>query len=143
MKHNTHIYIAVKTIEFLYEGLDNLHYSRGSKARTSTRSKKKREGKKLQRMLRHYQDVISEATWVPDDILNDKVLFHTFKLFTDVEFSESEYLAKEIHKEKYYRTTGGGGLPYKVDYLARVISDMKKLRDYNDRFTMQQLMYQF
>jgi hypothetical protein len=144
MKHNTHIYLASKGIEFLYEGLDNLRYSTsGRKAASNTRSKHRREGKVLQRMLMHYQSVISEASWAPDDILNDKSQYHTFKLFTTQEFPHSESYAKEIHRNKYFRASGGGGLPYKVDHLARVISDMDKLRRYNDRCSMNQIMYQF
>jgi len=144
MKHNTHIYLAAKGIEFLYEGLGNLHYvTSNRKAVSSTITKRRREGKILQRMLMHYQDMISEASWAPDDILNDKTLYHTFKLFTEREFPDSRDYAKEIHKGTYYRASGGGGLPYKVDHLARVISDMDKLRKYNDRCSMNQIMYQY
>jgi len=70
-------------------------------------------------------------------------MYHTFKLFTEKEFPNSKNFAKEIHQEIYYRASGGGGLPYKVDHLSRVISDMNKLRNYNDRFSMNQIMYYF
>jgi len=144
MKHNTHIYLAMKGIEFLYEGLENLHYAKSKKkAASKTITKIRQEGKTLQRMLLHYEDVISEASWAPDDILFDKTQYHTFKLFTEKEFPNSASFAKEIHKKKYFRASGGGGLPYKVDHLARVISDMDKLRRYNDRCSMQQIMYQY
>lgn len=144
MKHNTHIYLAIKGIEFLYEGLSNLHYAKSKKkAASTTISKRRREGKILQRMLMNYRDVISEASWAPDDILNDKSQYHTFKLFTERDFPHSSSFAKEIHKNSYYRASGGGGLPYKVDHLARVISDMDKLRRYNDRCSMKQIMYQY
>ncbi len=144
MKHNTHIYLAAKGIEFLYEALNNLRYAGSNrKVRSSTVSKLRQEGKILQRMLMHYQDMISEASWAPDDIIGDKYQYHTFKLFTEREFPDGSSFAKEIHKGKYYRASGGGGLPYKVDHLARVISDMDKLRRYNDRCSMNQIMYQF
>ena len=144
MKHNTHIYLAAKGIEFLYEGLWNLRYATvNRRAASSTRTKRRREGKVLQRMLMHYQDAISEASWAPDDILNDKSQYHTFKLFTDRDFPNSRPFAKEVHEDKYYRASGGGGLPYKVDHLARVVADMDKLRRYNDRCSMNQIMYQF
>ena len=144
MKHNTHIYLAAKGIEFLYEGLGNLSYAdTNKKVSSSTRAKRRREGKVLQRMLMHYQDVISEAAWAPDDIINDKSQYHTFKLFTEQEFPDSRSFAREIHRDTYYRASGGGGLPYKVDHLARVISDMDKLRRYNDRCSMNQIMYQY
>ena len=144
MKHNTHIYLASKAIEFLYEGLGNLHYKESNrKAASATISTRRREGKILQRMLMHYQDAISEATWAPDDILNDKSQYHTFKLFTEREFPNSSSYARETYYDIYHRASGGGGLPYKVDHLARVISDMEKLRKYNDRCTMKQIMYQY
>ncbi len=144
MKHNTHIYLAAKGIEFLYEGLGNLRYATTDrKALPKTIRKRRQEGKVLQRMLMHYQDMISEASWAPDDILCDKSKYHTFKLFTDREFPDSRKFAVETHNKKYYRAEGGGGLPYKIDHLARVISDMDKLRKYNDRCSMNQIMYQF
>jgi len=144
MKHNTHIYLAVKAIEFLYEGMANISYAGSGRAVDSKKIREKRaSAKKLQRMLMHYQQVISEASWAPDDILNDKSQFHTFKLYTDEEFPGGAAFAKEVHKDKYYRAKGGGGLPYKVDHLSRVIADMDKLRRYNDRCSMEQIMYQY
>lgn len=144
MKHNTHIYLAAKAIEFLYEGMANLSYAKSGKAVDAKKLREKRaSAKTLQRMLMHYKDVISEASWAPDDILNDKSQFHTFKLYTDEEFPGGVAFAKEIHKDIYYRAKGGGGLPYKVDHLSRVIADMDKLRRYNDRCSMEQLMYQY
>ncbi|HQL71308.1 MAG TPA: hypothetical protein PLA77_10785 [Bacteroidales bacterium] len=144
MKHNTHIYLAYKAIEFLYEGSSNIIDSKTGNAIIEKRKKALRiTAKELQRMLMHYIEFIDEATWAPDDIINDKAIYHTFKLFTDQEFPGSRSFAKEVHFEKYYRASGGGGLPYKVDHLARVISDMIKLRLYNDRFSMNQIMYQY
>jgi len=144
MKHNTHIYLAAKAIEFLYEGMANLTYAGSGRAVDAKKLREKRaSAKTLQRMLLHYQQVISEASWAPDDILNDKSQFHTFKLYTDKEFPGGSSFAKEIHKEKYYRAKGGGGLPYKVDHLSRAIADMDKLRRYNDRCSMEQIMYQY
>jgi hypothetical protein len=144
MKHNTHIYLAAKAIEFLYEGMGNLTYAGSGKAVSSKlRRDKRASAKTLQRMLLHYRDAISEASWAPDDILNDKSLYHTFKLYTDAEFPGGEAFAKEVHQGKYYRAKGGGGLPYKVDHLSRAIADMDKLRKYNDRCSMEQIMYQY
>ncbi|MEA2076647.1 MAG: hypothetical protein U9O95_01350, partial [Candidatus Marinimicrobia bacterium] len=144
MKHNTHIYLAAKAIEFLYEGMKNLRYAGSGRAVPAETIRKKRDSAKtLQRMLLHYRDAISEATWAPDDILYDKSLYHTFKLFTDAEFPGSHTFAKEVHRNNYYRAKGGGGLPYKVDHLSRMIADMDKLRRYNDRCSMQQIMYQY
>ncbi len=146
MKHNTHIYLAAKAIELMQEGLKNIRHAK-SKAVPTYRKKISAQGKTLQRMLMHYEDAISEASWAPDDILNDKKQFHTFKLFTEKDFPGSVSFAKETHRGKdgknYYRIKGGGGLPYKIDHLARVIADMDKLRRYNDRSSMRQIMYQY
>ncbi len=146
MKHNTHIYLAAKAIEFTREGLGNIRHAK-SKKEPKNKRYISAEGKTMQRMLMHYEEAISEATWAPDDILNDKAQFHTFKLFTDNDFPGDSSYAKETHTTKdgtkYYRIKGGGGLPYKVDHLARVIADMDKLRRYNDRFSMEQIMYQY
>ncbi|VAV85486.1 hypothetical protein MNBD_DELTA01-1168 [hydrothermal vent metagenome] len=146
MKHNTHIYLAAKAIEFMREGLGNIRHAKSKKEPKNKRNISA-QGKTLQRMLMHYEEVISEASWAPDDILNDKAQFHTFKLFTERDFPGASAFAKETHKNKdnenYYRIKGGGGLPYKIDHLARVIADMDKLRRYNDRCSMQQIMYQY
>ncbi len=144
MKHNTHIYLAAKAIEFLYDGLKNLSKQDSGQSVSPERKRRKRaSAKKLQRHLQHYQNMIYEAAWAPDDIIYDKSVYHTFKLFTKDEFSDAENYAIEQHRGKYYRAKSGGGLPFKVDHLARFISDMEKLREYNDRFSRQQIMYQY
>jgi hypothetical protein len=43
----------------------------------------------------------------------------------------------------FFRLPGSGGLPYKVDHLARVIADMRKLRAYNDQFSQRQIIYMY
>jgi hypothetical protein len=146
MKHHSHIYVAKKSIEFMYDALNNLYYPSGRAVGKDRRSELRRKGKTLQRLLYYHSDSITEASWAPDDILGDKARFHTFKLFTRSEFADYERFAKETHvkaRKKYYRTTGGGGLPYRVDHLAQVIRDMMKLRNYNDSYSMKQIMYQF
>jgi len=144
MKHNTHIYLAAKAIEFMRDSVDNLKTLSGDNAASKSKTKTKLRGVDLQRLLRYHQYAAVEASWAPDDVLNDKSLFHTFKLFTDAEFPDAEKYARETHErngKKYYRIKGGGGLPYKVDHLARVISDISKLRAYNDHFGQKQIMY--
>ena len=126
MKHNTHIYIASKAIEFLRDSVDNFP--------PKTRARMRLKAVELQRLLRYHQASVVEASWAPDDVLCDKSLFHTFKLFTADEFSNAEKYAAETHErdgKKYYRIKGGGGLPYKVDHLARIIADLGKLRAYD------------
>jgi len=145
MKHYSHIYIARKSIEFMYDALENLYYPSGRKASARRRKELREKGKVLQRLLNYHKDRIEEASWAPDDILYDKS-FHTFKLFTKNEFTDYKDYAKETHtknRRKYYRAAGGGGLPYKVEHLARIIRDMIKLRNYNDAYSMEQIMYQF
>ena len=144
MKHNTHIYIASKAIEFLHDSVDNLRYSSGSAAASKTRTKVKQQATDLQRLLRYHQSSIVEAAWAPDDVLNDKSQYHTFKLFTADEFSKPEKYTSEYYerdKKKYYRISGSGGLPFKGDHLARIIADIVKLRAYNDHFSQKQIMY--
>jgi len=144
MKHNTHIYIALKAIEFLLESCDNLHTMSNRKASSKSSSLIKRNAKELQRLLLYHKDQIDEASWAPDDVLNDKALFHTFKLFTTDEFNdvENHFNDQFEHNGKtYYKITKGGGLPYKVDHLARMIADIVKLRNYNDHFTQKESFY--
>jgi hypothetical protein len=146
MKHCSHIYVANKAIEFLYEGLKNVKTASGNTVEPKTREKLRESAKTLQRLLRFHRAEITEASWAPDDVLCDMALYHTFKLFTEQDFPNCASFAKETHLRggvKYYRAAQGGGLPYKVDHLARVIADMVKLRAYNDAFSMRQSMYLF
>ncbi|MBU8923043.1 MAG: hypothetical protein KOO63_14590 [Bacteroidales bacterium] len=146
MKHQTHIYIARKAIELLYDSLNNLKYPSGQAAASSKKTAWRREAKDLQRILYSHIGSITEASWAPDDILCDKSTFHVFKLYTEDEFTDFADFSKEIHvyhSKNYHRASGGGGLPYKVDHLARMINDMLKLRQFNDSFNMEHIMYQF
>ncbi|MBN1127746.1 MAG: hypothetical protein JXA71_02095 [Chitinispirillaceae bacterium] len=144
MKHNTHIYLASKAIEFLRDSVDNLRYLSGSAVASKTRTKVKQQATDLQRLLRYHQSSIVEASWAPDDVLCDKSTYHTFKLFTREEFPDPEQYTAEFYErnaKKYYRISGSGGLPFKVDHLARIIADLVKLRAYNDHFSQKQIMY--
>jgi hypothetical protein len=144
VKHNTHIYIASKAIEFLHDSVDNMRTPGGTAAEIATRAKIKQKAVDLQRLLRSHQEAIVEASWAPDDVLGDKSIFHNFKLFTDQEFPDAPRFAAETHErnnKKYYRVKGGGGLAYKVDHLARLISDLTKLRAHNDHFKQEQIIY--
>ncbi len=145
MKHNTHIYIALKSVEFLYDALKNFHNIDDSEAKSSKRTKARKKGKTLQRLLNYHKDKAAEACWAPDDLLQD-YSFHIFKLFTASEFTDYQAFAKETHiknSKKYYRASGGGGGIYRIEHLARVIQDMIKFRNYNDNFSMKQIMYMF
>ncbi len=144
MKHCSHIYVANKAIEFLYEGLKNAKTPEGKPASSSTKTALRKSAKKLQELLRFHSDEITEASWAPDAVLCDMATYHTFKLFTEQDFPGCAKFARETHERsgvKYYRAKAGGGLPYKVDHLAHVIADMLKLRAYNDAFSMRQAMY--
>lgn len=145
MKHNTHIYIALKSVEFLYDALKNFHHTDGTDAKNSQRTKARKKGKSLQQLLNYHKDKATEACWAPDDILKD-YSFHIFKLFTSDEFTDYQDFIKETHKKdskEYYRASGGGGGIYRIDHLSRIIQDMIKFRDYNDNFSMKQIMYMF
>ncbi len=145
MKHNTHIYIALKSVEFLYDGLINFHSTSGTEIKGKKRTNARKKGKTLQRLLNYHKDEAAEASWAPDDLLQD-YSFHIFKLFTAAEFTDYQDFAKETHiknSKEYYRASGGGGGIYRIEHLARVIQNMIKFRDYNDNFSMKQIMYMF
>lgn len=135
MRHITHIYIVKKAIDFMINSLNDLRYCDGKVVDVEIKNQIKDQCEGLKELLKQYQDSIVEATWAPNFILNDRGWYHNFKLFTSNEFYDAENYAKETHIKggiKYFRVAGGGGLPYKVDHLARFISDLKKLRTYNE-----------
>ena len=107
-----------------------MRHPSGRAVTSSVLTKKSASVKELQRLLRCHEESIKEASWAPDDVLYDKALFHTFKLFTDREFENASDYATQTHVRdgvNYYRAKGSGGLPYKVDHLARTIADMVKV----------------
>lgn len=144
MKHNTHIYLAKKAIEFLYDACNNLYSSEQKPIKGKSKTDIRREAKTLQRLLNYHEEDVIEASWAPDDIICDKSIYHTFKLFTEADFSDAKSFGLETHilnGKEYYRTKQGGGLPYKIDHLAKIISDLMKLRKYNDAYSMKGIMY--
>jgi len=142
MKHNTHIYLAAKAIEFLREAVRDLRTLSGRRVSASVRRAYAAKAKRLQRLLRFHQDDILEASWAPDDLLGDQRRFHTFKLFTsDVLPIGADDYTKLIFRGHYRRGSGAGGVPYRVDHLAALISDFRRLHDYNDHFTVRQVQY--
>jgi len=54
MKHNTHIYLAAKAIEFLRDSVDNLKTLDGDNAASKSRTKTKLRAVDLQRLLRYH-----------------------------------------------------------------------------------------
>jgi len=146
MKHNSHIYVAYKAIEFMYEGLYNLYYTSGNKVTGKKRTNLRREGKILERLMQFHKERVLEASWAPDDILNDKIEYHTFKLFTDRDFADAAEYATETYERNgnsYYRARGCGGLAFKIDHLGKIINDIIKLRNYNDSYSMEHIMFMF
>ncbi|MDY6966450.1 MAG: hypothetical protein SVM80_10880 [Halobacteriota archaeon] len=144
MKHNTHIYLASKAIEFTYKSVDNMRYSNKRFIATSRKRRERYEATHRQRFLKYYQGFTEEATWAPDDVLSDNKPYHIFKLFTDEEFpGHILQNKKEVVKDgvTYYKYSGG--LPFRVDHIAQSIIGMSKLREYNDQFSMGQIMYQY
>lgn len=144
MKHNTHIYLAAKAIEFTKQSVDNTMLSDGRYLSGYQKGKERNIAKDRFRILKYYQNRIIEASWAPDDVLHDNDPYHIFKLFTDDEFSnhglvdKSKFVRDDV---TYYKFAGG--LPYRVDHLAQQIIDMSKLRDYNDQFDLRQIMYNY
>ena len=142
MKHNTHIYLAAKAIELTKQSVDNTVLTDGRYLRGYRKGKERNRAKERYRILKYYEELITEASWAPDDVLHDNDPYHIFKLFTDDEFPEHGLTDKpkfERDGVTYYKFAGG--LPYRVDHLAQQIIDMSKLRDYNDQFELRQVMY--
>ena len=142
MKHYTHIYLAAKAIDLLYQCVDNYYDASGNLIKGSKKSKKRKDCAKQQRIFKYYEDMTYEASWAPDDILKDNAPNHIFKLFTDEEFPNHELGARPSFNGngvKFYNFNGA--LPYRVDHLAKVIVDLSKLRDFNDQFTLKQIVY--
>jgi hypothetical protein len=155
MKHNTHIYLAAKAIEFTREGVSNTRDTHGDYLTRGKKSSMRLKAKQRQRLLDMYEQYTAEASWAPDDILRDNKPFHIFKLFTNADFPGHGLTDKQqytIDHNIYYKLSGedetviyykyAGGLPFRVDHIAQTIIEMSKLRNYNDRFAMQQIMYQ-
>jgi hypothetical protein len=145
MKHYTHIYLAHKAVEFMWDALDDVRYKKGGKANKTTRDNLRDGAVDLQRILFSHIDKITEASWAPDDILCDMKTFHIFKLYTDEAFTDAAQFAEyayDINSKTYYRASKGGGLPFKIDHLARILGDMIKLRRFNDSFLMEHITYQ-
>ena len=144
MKHNTHIYIAAKAIELIRQSVDNMIDGNGNYLRGAKKTKERNQAKKLQTLMLHYSHMIVEGAWAPDDVLKDNDPFHIFKLFTDEEFPGHTLTDKpkfESEGVTYYKF--GGGLPYRVDHIVQDIINMYKLRNWNDRYTMKQILYKY
>jgi len=90
MKHNTHIYLAQKAIEFLYDACENLFNLNETEIGGKQKRELRAEAKTLQRLLKFHQHEVIEASWAPDDIICDKAVYHTFKLFTKSDFTDAE-----------------------------------------------------
>jgi len=144
MKHNTHIYLAAKAIEFTYDGVDNTVMKSGAYLKGKKKSAERRAATERQRILRYYQDLLFEATWAPDDVLKDNDPYHIFKLFTDDEFPGHGLTDKQTFEKDrvvYYKFAGGA--PVSGRSIAQEIINMAKLRDFNDQFDNKQIMYQY
>jgi hypothetical protein len=144
MKHNTHIYLAAKAIELTRQSVDNMHDGNHDYMTGSKKTKERISATTHQRIFQYYQDLIEEATWAPDDVLKDNDPNHIFKLFTDEEFPGHGLKDRPTFKsgnQTFYKFAGG--LPYRVDHLARSVLSMCKLREFNDQFDMKQIMYQY
>lgn len=143
MKRNTHIYLAWKAIQLTEESISNTLDEKGKYLKKERKGKERIAAKRLQHMLQYYDDFIIEAAWAPDDVLKDMRPYHMFKLFTEDEFDVDKWgdRPKFVGDDNvtYYRFSGG--LPYRVDHIAQDIISMSKLREHNDRFKYEQIMY--
>ena len=144
MKHNTHIYLAAKAIDLTRAGVDNTFAGKRKYLKSYAKGKERRDAERRRRILAYYEDLITEATWAPDDVLKDNDPHHIFKLFTDEEFPDHGLEDKQkIEKDGVTYSKFAGGLPYKIDHNAQEIIAMAKLRDYNDQFELKQIMYKY
>lgn len=144
MKHNTHIYVASKAIGLIRQSVDNCVDADGAFVSGAEKTKERLSATDRQRILDYYHDLITEASWAPDDVLRDNDPYHIFKLFTDKDFPDHNLTHRpkfERDDVTYYKFAGG--LPYKIDHLAQEIKDMCKLRNYNDKFELRQIMYMY
>ncbi len=145
MKRNTHIYIACKAIDLLWESVSNIYTTRGYLVHGKSKKLKLRNKVgDLRDMLHYYRDLTEEASWVPDDVIHDNDPNHIFKLFTDDEFAGhglKEKFSKTVDGVDYYKF--GGALPYRVDHLARSINAMNMLRLHRDQFSLRQVAYHY
>lgn len=144
MKHNTHIYLAAKAIELTRQAVDNTLDDKGKYLTRGKKASERFKATERQRILQHYQDMITEATWSPDDVLHDNDPFHIFKLFTEDEFPGHGITGKDTFKRDdntYIKFAGG--LPYRIDHISQEIISMSKLRNFNDRYDLKQLMYKY
>lgn len=144
MKHNTHIYLAVKAIELCNAAVSNTVDAKGKHLSKYKKSAERFAAEERRRMLAYYQHLTAEASWAPDDVLHDNDPYHIFKLFTEEEFPNH----KLGHRPTFDKPDDtfikfAGGLPYRIDHIAQQIITMSKLRDYNDKFTLRQLFYQY
>ena len=86
MKHDTHIFLATEAIDQLAENAGQSRTVSGRAVGRTRRRKLEAAAKDLQRLLLYHRDAALEAAWAPDDVLADKALYHTFKLFTEASF---------------------------------------------------------
>jgi hypothetical protein len=144
MKQNTHAYLAWKAIQLAKESVENTVDTHGKLLAGQAKTAARLAAKEMQHRLRYYQDVTSEAAWVPDAVLKDMNPYHVFKLVTQAEFPGHDFSkCDEWPKDgvTYYRFSGG--LPYRVDHIAQDIISMCKLRQFNDQFTLRQAFYHY
>lgn len=144
MKKNTHIYLAWKAIQLTRESISNTVDEGGELLKGREKTRERLAAKGLQHRLQYHEHAITEAAWAPDEVLKDMNPFHMFKLFTDEEFPGHAFTdcpAIERDGVTYYRFSGG--LPYRVDHIAQDIIGMAKLRDFNDQFSLRQIMYHY
>jgi hypothetical protein len=143
VKKNTHIYIASKAIDLTYESVDNTIKPDGEFFHGSAKGNERRAATQRHELLKHYRALITEACWAPDLVLRDNHPYHVFKLFMIDEFENipQKYLDRAFEHDGKSYCKYSGGLPYRVDHIANQIVTMEKLRIFNDRYSLKQIMY--
>ena len=145
MKQYSHVYVALKSVELVYDGLARLETLGGKRASSKIRGRYREEASRLQHLLDIHRGFTLEAAWAPDMVLTD-MHNHTFKLYRDDDFPgvglgqepPAEATVRD-GKTVYYRESGAA--PYRIDHLARFINNSMRLKAYSDCFSHEQVLY--
>ncbi len=141
---NTHMYLACKAMQLARESISNTVDEGGAPLTGSRKAKERLAAKELQHRLRYYDGFSREAAWAPDAVLKDMNPYHVFKLVTQEEFPHHDFGQYDrIERGGVTYCRFSGGLPYRVDHIAQDIISMCKLRDFNDQFTLRQIIYHY
>ena len=134
MKHYSHIYIALKAVQFLKQAVDGMGLKGTAKAA------RRNEMTTLQGML--YEQIDARgAAWAPDAILKDMHPNHVFKLVSPGDFPDYAFRAEDAIGDLYYWS---GSLPDRIVVLADRIKEFQTTRQaYQEAYSLRDLAYTY